>query len=141
MLYRIAKNIKSTVRRNVLNVDYHISEYVQLINNLRNEIKELKDQLHTSPISRSIPTTASHQSRYLQPIDRAGTPRNMIPISSPIHTIRESLKSNNGIAAVPLVASSGAGSGTAAVDGAGRDLLNKMRAIIVENFQERMQLR
>ena len=34
-----AKNIKSTVRRNVLNVDYHISEYVQLINNLRNEIK------------------------------------------------------------------------------------------------------
>jgi kinesin family protein 18/19 len=34
-----AKNIKSTVRRNVLNVDYHISEYVQLITNLRNEIK------------------------------------------------------------------------------------------------------
>ena len=30
-----AKNIKSNVQRNVLNVNYHISEYVQLINNLR----------------------------------------------------------------------------------------------------------
>ena len=35
-----AKNIKSNVQRNVLNVNYHISEYVQLINNLRgNQIK------------------------------------------------------------------------------------------------------
>ena len=32
-----AKNIKSNVQRNVLNVNYHISEYVQLINNLRGE--------------------------------------------------------------------------------------------------------
>ena len=30
-----AKNIKSNVQRNVLNVNYHISEYVQLIENLR----------------------------------------------------------------------------------------------------------
>lgn len=34
-----AKNIKTHVQRNVLNVNYHISEYVALINNLRSEIK------------------------------------------------------------------------------------------------------
>ena len=34
-----AKNIKTNVQRNVLNVNYHISEYVQLIDNLRGEIK------------------------------------------------------------------------------------------------------
>ena len=34
-----AKNIKSNVQRNVLNVNYHISEYVQLINNLRGTVK------------------------------------------------------------------------------------------------------
>ena len=40
-----AKNIKTNVQRNVLNVNYHISEYVQLINNLRSEINVLKDQI------------------------------------------------------------------------------------------------
>lgn len=40
-----AKNIKTNVQRNVLNVNYHISEYVALINNLRNEIKVLKEQM------------------------------------------------------------------------------------------------
>ena len=40
-----AKNIKTNAQRNVLNVNYHISEYVQLITNLRSEIKMLKDQL------------------------------------------------------------------------------------------------
>ena len=38
-----AKNIKSNVQRNVLNVNYHISEYVQLINNLRGKLSKLDD--------------------------------------------------------------------------------------------------
>jgi kinesin family protein 18/19 len=40
-----AKNIKTHVQRNVLNVNYHISEYVQLIDNLRGEIQVLKSQI------------------------------------------------------------------------------------------------
>jgi kinesin family member 18/19 len=44
-----AKNIRTNAQRNVLNVNYHISEYVQLINNLRGEIQSLKDQLHSAP--------------------------------------------------------------------------------------------
>ncbi|CAM9619919.1 unnamed protein product [Chrysoparadoxa australica] len=40
-----AKNIRTNVKRNVLDVNYHISEYVGLIDNLRNEINHLKHQL------------------------------------------------------------------------------------------------
>ena len=43
-----AKNIKTHVQRNVLNVNYHISEYVQLIDNLRGEIQVLKSQIGSS---------------------------------------------------------------------------------------------
>jgi hypothetical protein len=121
-----AKNIKSTVRRNVLNVDYHISEYVQLINNLRNEIKDLKDQI--SHPSSALPTAASRP--LLQPIDiqRGATPKNIISLASPHQILREGLRS--GISTSENVHST-----------AGRELVNKMRALIVENFQERMQLR
>ena len=47
-----AKNIKTHVQRNVLNVNYHISEYVQLIDNLRSEIQVLKNQINVSPLQR-----------------------------------------------------------------------------------------
>ena len=40
-----AKNIKTNVQRNVLSVNHHISEYVSLIENLRDEIQTLKGQL------------------------------------------------------------------------------------------------
>ena len=40
-----AKNIKTNVKRNVLNVKYHVSEYVTLIANLRGEISKLRAQL------------------------------------------------------------------------------------------------
>lgn len=40
-----AKNIKTTVTRNVLNVDHHITEYVSVISGLRDEIAVLKKQL------------------------------------------------------------------------------------------------
>ena len=38
-----AKNIRTTLQRNVMNVNFHISEYVHLIDKLRAEIKILKD--------------------------------------------------------------------------------------------------
>ena len=40
-----AKNIKTMVNRNVLNARYHISNYVNIINNLKGEIIYLKKQL------------------------------------------------------------------------------------------------
>ena len=40
-----AKNIKTVVSRNVLNAQYHISNYVSIINNLKNEISQLKQQI------------------------------------------------------------------------------------------------
>lgn len=38
-----AKNIKTNVTRNVLNVEYHISKYTNIISQLRAEIADLKD--------------------------------------------------------------------------------------------------
>lgn len=40
-----AKNIKTNVQRNVLNVEYHVSQYTEIINQLRLEITGLKAQL------------------------------------------------------------------------------------------------
>jgi hypothetical protein len=40
-----AKNIKTHVQRNVLNVQYHISNYTNIINSLKAEITDLKGQL------------------------------------------------------------------------------------------------
>lgn len=40
-----AKNIKTSVQRNVVSVQYHISNYDQIIKNLKTEIQELKTQL------------------------------------------------------------------------------------------------
>jgi hypothetical protein len=49
-----AKAIRSHLQRNVLNVNYHISEYVNLIDKLRTEIKALKDQIGGSGPSRTV---------------------------------------------------------------------------------------
>lgn len=40
-----AKNIKTVVQRNVLNVEYHVSKYTQIIATLKSEIVELKAQI------------------------------------------------------------------------------------------------
>ena len=37
-----AKNIKTNVQRNVLNVEYHVSQYTDIINQLKHEISSLK---------------------------------------------------------------------------------------------------
>ena len=37
-----AKNIKTRVQRNVLNVEYHVSQYTDIIAKLRGEIQDLK---------------------------------------------------------------------------------------------------
>eukprot|EP01083_Nonionella_stella_P237056 831966_1 len=43
-----AKNIKTKVSRNVLQVDYHISQYTNIINDLKKEVSDLKMQLRRS---------------------------------------------------------------------------------------------
>jgi hypothetical protein len=40
-----AKNIKTTVVRNVVNVDFHITKYKQIVADLRTEVDELKATL------------------------------------------------------------------------------------------------
>ena len=46
--------IKKVVKRNVLNVEYHISNYRNIINNLRAEIGTLRDQLKMAQKGRNI---------------------------------------------------------------------------------------
>jgi kinesin family protein 18/19 len=43
-----AKQIKTVVKRNVLNVEFHISNYTKIINQLRDEIVSLRTQLGAS---------------------------------------------------------------------------------------------
>lgn len=40
-----AKNIKTKVTRNVLNVKFHVGQYRDIINELRTEIRELKNKI------------------------------------------------------------------------------------------------
>lgn len=169
-----AKNIKTNVQRNVLNVNYHISEYVELINNLRSEIQVLKNQLGSVPsnISDRVPTSSSHRfsgENQLNPSSSASAlnhhgnngagptsalslhpPRALSPMmgnaiahspyvpnraepSTPMEALRESLKSG----AANMFATGSLGGG----DPHQRELINNMRQRIVDNFQERMQLR
>ena len=50
-----AKNIKTRVQRNVLNVEYHVSQYTDIIAQLRSEIQGLKNQMSTHPHPPSPP--------------------------------------------------------------------------------------
>lgn len=50
-----AKNIKTNVQKNVHNVQYHISKYTSIISQLRQEINELRGQLHSK---RNMPTVS-----------------------------------------------------------------------------------
>jgi hypothetical protein len=131
-----AKNIKTNVQRNVLNVNYHISEYVQLITNLRGEIKVLKDQISANNVPHHlefgepgiVPLLAPHSpfpnGRHGVKSPNATHISAMRQPSTPLQILRESMRS------------------AASINGnEGRELVNNMRKRIVDNFQERMQLR
>eukprot|EP00605_Chrysophyceae_sp_TOSAG23-4_P002806 GSChrysophyteH1.ASY1.ANO1.3090.1 assembled CDS len=119
-----AKNIKTEAKRNVLNVNYHISEYVELINNLRGEIKMLKDQIETNPSDGPSAGNAAISAAVSDAV--SGGPRAQSPSvlrnSTPMQAVRDSLKSGGNLL-------------SRAPTGA------HMRQMIVSNFQERMQLR
>jgi hypothetical protein len=146
-----AKNIKTNVQRNVLNVNHHISEYVNLIANLRAEIKILKDQISTAPTSPGPgsgmpgqllipPLSPSHREGAaagggagggvppLHPAVSVSSPLQVLrQPSTPLQSLRDSMRS--------------ATTSLRATTGEGREVLNLMRQKIVDNFQERMQLR
>ena len=55
-----AKNIKTHVQRNVVNVQFHIAKYTSIISQLRTEVTELRSQLHSK---RNVPS--SNIEKYL----------------------------------------------------------------------------
>jgi kinesin family protein 18/19 len=70
-----AKQIKTVVKRNVLNVEYHISNYRNIINNLRSEISNLKSQLTEAKKGSSIKLQDSQDNPFLPEISPSGTPK------------------------------------------------------------------
>lgn len=123
-----AKNIKTNIQRNVLNVNYHISEYVQLINNLRGEIKLLKDQMSSDGSQNILQGHAMGvlgNPQSLASFANSPTAAGLRHPTTPLHVLRESMKSAASITQ----------------GGGDREVVNNMRQRIVENFQERMQLR
>ena len=143
-----AKNIKTSVQRNVLNVNYHISEYVSLISNLRGEIKLLKEQMDTKdqpgddfapPLVVDVRGSLEHPPLHPGRNGPQSPNTKNIP-STPLLALRESLKSNGLVGAIPQGAIHTNGFGNATM-GQDRELVNGMRQNIVDNFQERMQLR
>jgi len=145
-----AKNIKTHVQRNVLNVNYHISEYVQLINNLRSEIQVLKSQISAAP---PRPQSSLSELVHVSSNGRDNGPNSPLlgggigvamnrlhqQPSTPLQVLRESLKSGAALASMSRDNINNMPLGTASIEG--REIVNGMRQRIVENFQERMQLR
>jgi hypothetical protein len=153
-----AKNIKTTVQRNELNVNHHISEYVSLIANLRNEIKILKDNITENkpaeapgsdlsmPAIQNLNIAGGGKEHNAGPI--LGVRKGAVPSSpgakggeggfqmppSPAMNVRHHQSTQ-------LEALRQSMRSAAAGGGEGRELVNAMREKIVDNFQERMQLR
>lgn len=157
-----AKNIKTNVQRNELNVDHHISEYVSLIANLRNEIKFLKGQiveerqqfppmpqqgeLLSMPAIQNMQINTSEEGGSGPAVARRGgkEPRASSP-GAPVSNVPFAAPKSPGLAlrnpSTPFDALRQSMRSANAAAGEGRELMNMLREKIVENFQERMQLR
>lgn len=98
-----AKNIKTNVQRNVLNVNHHISEYVNLITNLRGEIKLLKEQIgQSAPVSVDMfsPGHSTTGGQHTHP----PSPKNVLrQPSTPLQALRDSMRSGKKISNAPLI--------------------------------------
>ncbi len=145
-----AKNIKTNIVRNELNVNHHISEYVSLIANLRNEIKLLKDQIKQEDVKQGPPTRSSAEGISMPAIENlhiGGIPPKGRPFSPPAQPSQVSFQVVPPSPAMALRHSSTPlealreSMRSAHAGGEGRELVNEMREKIVNNFQERMQLR
>jgi hypothetical protein len=166
-----AKRIKTNISRNVLNVNYHITEYEGLISGLRSEVTALKARLASVGVSSphrgvSRPATASGISMTAAAFAASHSDfASALPISSSLssrqiaaHT-RPTTDARGGSRPSGLAA---AGSRAVAglkhheshesefgpdsrlsdyVDPAALGKLRELRQALVGNFQERMQLR
>ncbi|XP_025087889.1 kinesin-like protein KIF18B isoform X2 [Pomacea canaliculata] len=61
-----AKNIRLSMKRNVLSVDFHVSRYGHIVEELRKEIRELKIKLQEKEESKSIKSTVLYLPSDLQ---------------------------------------------------------------------------
>ncbi|KAI0222183.1 Kinesin-like protein KIF18A [Lamellibrachia satsuma] len=66
-----AKNIKSSLKRNVMSVDFHLSQYTKVVSDLRQEVCELKLKLQQYEEGGATDTAASGQGAINKPeLDR-----------------------------------------------------------------------
>jgi kinesin family protein 18/19 len=50
----VTQSLYVKVRRNVLDVTYHVSQYQNIIAELKGEIERLKDKMNTEPVRSSL---------------------------------------------------------------------------------------
>lgn len=134
-----AKNIKTNVQRNVLEVNHHISEYVTLIQNLRSEVTVLKQQLATNGGSSNVSNTIN------LPHPPSGEGGGSARYAS---RDREDMSSATATSSVPVPDSLVLENMTTSPHAMGlqtpstdKAVLKEMKAWMQENFRERMQLR
>lgn len=63
-----AKNIKTKIEKNLYNVDVHIIKYKEIINELKNEIKQLRNVLSQNPANNTLPNSSTSEN-YVQEIE------------------------------------------------------------------------
>ena len=61
-----AKNISNKVRKNVLDVSYHVSQYQNIISDLRNEIGRLKEKIQLGDIQQTSSRKNSSNKRQAE---------------------------------------------------------------------------
>jgi kinesin family protein 18/19 len=72
-----AKNIKTSAQRNILSVEYHVSQYTDIINRLKQEVLDLKSQLG----SQSKPSISKPQPRF--PLTSVPSASHNLPFVAP----------------------------------------------------------
>eukprot|EP01135_Chromosphaera_perkinsii_P001088 Nk52_evm38s158 gene=Nk52_evmTU38s158 len=89
-----AKNIKTKVTRNVLNVDYHISKYKEIIQELRSEVEELKAKLQQSKMEtqQQIHHHANSASRDSTATSESAVPSRQNEISEKCDVLKEKIE-------------------------------------------------
>ncbi|KAJ1450013.1 P-loop containing nucleoside triphosphate hydrolase protein [Pelagophyceae sp. CCMP2097] len=128
-----AKNIKTHVQRNVLEVNHHVSEYVTLIENLRSEVTTLKQQLAHSGSTVGV---GGHRASFDGPAPGAG--------SSPLRRAAPHVLARADAESLRLDESHGRDPGPSSgqqTPGTDKAALKEMKAWMQDNFRERMQLR
>ena len=145
-----AKNIKTTVRRNVVSMNSSVGEYVSLIEGLRSEIDALKGRLKaqkesaTSVVDESVTAAAGGG---VQPSGVSLHHHHYRGIGGGLSGIDEHGSSSSdglagsAVAELEALKTDGSGDGSNGGGSRGKQDLAALKNWIQENFRERMQLR